>query len=71
MPPSSVSVTAQFLVAIRRLVVVQQRDLLGVARLEEQPQRLAHTGWEQQLVVEVHTDHLGEVSFAVQLGRQG
>lgn len=71
MLPSSVSVIAQFLVAIRRLVVVQQRVLLVVARLAEEPQRLAHTGLEQRLVVEEHKDHWGEVSFAARLERQG
>jgi hypothetical protein len=55
--PSFVSVTEQFLVAIQRLVVVQQRVLLAGARLAEQLQLLAHTGLEQRLVVEVHTDH--------------
>ena len=62
MLPSSVSVIAQFLVAILRLVVVQQRILSVVAQLVEEPQRL---------VVEVHKDHLGEVSFAARLERQG
>jgi ABC-type ATPase involved in cell division len=55
--PSFVSVTEQFLVAIQRLVVVQQRVLLAGAPLAEQLQLLAHTGLEQRLVVEVHTDH--------------
>lgn len=70
MLPSSVSVIVQSLVAIRQLVVVHQQVRLVVARLAGEPQRLAHMGLEQRLVVEVHTDHWEEVSCAAQLEQQ-
>lgn len=69
MLPSFEFVTVQFLVAIQRLVV-QQRALSVVVRLVQEPQRLAHMGLEQRLVVVVHMDRWVEVSFAAQLGQQ-
>ena len=68
--PSFESVTVQFLVAIQRLAVVQQQVLSVVVRLARELQHLAHTGLGQRLVVEVHMDRWGEVSFAAQLGQQ-